>query len=197
MVPVPTSAVLVAAGALTGTGHLDLGLIGAGAVLGASAGDAAAFLLARRMRPWLMRGRRGAILARAQALIARRGARAVFLSRWLVTPLGPATNYVAGAAGVSLARFMAASVPGEAIWAALHLGAGHLAGRGFRGDEAAALKALAAARCCCGIWAGAGSGIVGPAPPYKGHDALPALHPAGACTWSRCGSFPHGACGRS
>ncbi|MGV3693224.1 MAG: DedA family protein, partial [Paracoccus marcusii] len=67
MVPVPTSAVLVAAGALTGTGHLDLGLIGAGAVLGASAGDAAAFLLARRMRPSLMRRRRGAITARAQA----------------------------------------------------------------------------------------------------------------------------------
>ncbi|WP_042246598.1 DedA family protein [Paracoccus sp. PAMC 22219] len=50
MVPVPTSAVLVAAGALTGTGHLDMGLIWVGAVLGASAGDAAAFLLARRMR---------------------------------------------------------------------------------------------------------------------------------------------------
>lgn len=155
MVPMPTSALLVAAGALTGTGHLDLTLIGLGAVLGASAGDAAAFLLARRLRPWLMRGRRGAILARAQALIARRGAGAVFLSRWLVTPLGPATNYVAGAAGLSLARFMAASIPGEMLWAALHLGAGHLAGRGFRGDEAAALKALAAAAVlAAAFWAG-------------------------------------------
>ncbi|CAM3266682.1 DedA family protein [Paracoccus nototheniae] len=154
MVPVPTSVLLISAGALTGTGHLEWAAIWLGAVTGASLGDLTAFLLARRLQPWLARrGRLAVVLGRAQALIARRGVMAVFLSRWLVTPLGPATNYVAGAAGLSLPRFLAASVPGEMLWAALHLGAGHLAGRGFRGEEAAAQKALAvAAALGLGVW---------------------------------------------
>ncbi len=99
------------------------------AVVGAPMGDILAFLLARRLHPWLARpGRRGAVLARAQALVARRGASGVFLSRWLITPLGPASNYVAGAAGLSLPRFMAASVPGKAIWVAVHFTFGHRGG---------------------------------------------------------------------
>ena len=146
MIPVPTSVLLVSAGALTGTGHLQLAEMAAAAVVGASLGDLAAFRLARRLQPWLDRpGRRAALMARARDLVARHGAWAVFLSRWLVTPLGPASNYVAGAAGLSPVRFMAATVPGEAIWAAVHLALGHLAGRGFRGAEDAALKALALA----------------------------------------------------
>ncbi|WP_378945768.1 DedA family protein [Paracoccus sp. R86501] len=143
MVPVPTSVLLVSAGALAGTGHLHLVPLAIGAVIGASLGDLTAFLLARWLQPLL--SRHAALLGRAQRLVARRGMVAVFLSRWLVTPLGPATNYVAGAAGLTLPRFLIASIPGEVIWAALHLGAGHLAGRGFRHQEAAALKALAVA----------------------------------------------------
>ncbi|OJH45989.1 hypothetical protein IE00_01840 [Paracoccus sp. SM22M-07] len=143
MVPVPTSVLLISAGALAGTGHLQLIPIAAGAIIGASLGDLSAFLLARRLQPLLSRHAR--LLERAQRLVARRGMLAVFLSRWLVTPLGPATNYVAGAAGLTLPRFMAASIPGEVIWATLHLATGHLAGRGFRHQEAAALKALAVA----------------------------------------------------
>ena len=143
MVPVPTSVLLVSAGALAGTGHLHLIPIAAGAIIGASLGDLTAFLLARRLQPLLSRHAR--LLERAQRLVARRGMVAVFLSRWLITPLGPPTNYVAGAAGLTLPRFLIASIPGEAIWAALHLGAGHLAGRSFRHQEAAALKALAIA----------------------------------------------------
>lgn len=154
MVPVPTSVLLISAGALTGTGHLQLAEMALAAVLGASLGDLAAFLLARRMQGFLNRpGARAALMGRARALIARHGVLAVFLSRWLVTPVGPATNYVAGAAGLPLGRFMAASVPGEALWVALHLGAGHLAGRGFRDHEGAALKALAAALVLgLGLW---------------------------------------------
>ncbi len=81
-----------------------------------------------------MRGRRGAILTRAQTM--DRTAGVVRLSRCLVTPIGPATNDGAGVAGLSLARFMAASVPGEAIWAVLHLGAGPIwRGAAFAGTR--------------------------------------------------------------
>lgn len=142
MVPVPTSVLLVAAG----SGHLSFLTLALAGASGAALGDFTAFLLARRMQPLLARlgPRTAAVLQRAQDFIARRGMMAVFLSRWLVSPLGPSTNYVAGAAGLSPARFLLASIPGEAIWAVLHLAVGHLAGRGFRGHEAPAFKALAA-----------------------------------------------------
>lgn len=145
MIPVPTSVLLLTAGALSGTGHLHLPVLILAAAAGATAGDLAAFALARRIEPRLARpgSRAAAALARARRFIQRRGVMAVFLSRWLVTPIGPATNYVAGAAGLPLPRFLAASAAGEVLWATIHLTAGHLFGRQFRTTESAALKAVA------------------------------------------------------
>lgn len=144
MIPLPTSFLLVTAGALTGTGHLYLPELVLGATLGATAGDLSAFLLARRIGPWLAQSgtNRAAVMARAGQFISKRGVLAVFLSRWMITPLGPATNYVAGAAGLPLHRFAAASAAGELIWAVLHLVLGHAFARDFRGHETAFAKAI-------------------------------------------------------
>ncbi|MBK4215546.1 DedA family protein [Paracoccus caeni] len=145
MVPVPTSALLLTAGALSGTGHLHLPWLILAAVAGASLGDLTAFSVARRLGPWLNRAgtKRAVLMARAHDFIRKRGLMAVFLSRWLITPLGPAINYVSGAAGMALPRFALASVSGEVLWAVIHLTLGHLVARNFRHDEAAAMKALA------------------------------------------------------
>lgn len=146
MVPVPTSFLLLTAGALSGTGHLHLPLLVLAAALGGTLGDLAAFSLARRVGPWLNRpgSRAATALIRARRFLDRRGMMAVFLSRWLITPLGPPTNYVAGAAGLPLPRFLAASAAGEVVWAVLHLLAGHVFGRQFRETESAAMKAVGA-----------------------------------------------------
>ncbi|MFD1795850.1 hypothetical protein FQV27_03240 [Paracoccus aurantiacus] len=149
MVPVPTSLLLISAGALSGTGHDFLSLAAAGAIGGAFLGDLTAFSLSRRLSPrFAGRGARFAtVMRKAREFMARRGLMAIFLSRWLVTPLGPPTNYVAGASGVALPGFAAASLGGEVIWAALHLGIGHVFGRQFRNSDAAEIKALAAVAC--------------------------------------------------
>ncbi|MCQ0970016.1 DedA family protein [Paracoccus sp. TK19116] len=145
--PIPTSVLLLSAGALSGTGHLHLPALVVAAVIGATLGDLLAFSIAKRVEPFIDRPgtRRAALLGRARAFITRRGMMAVFLSRWLITPLGPATNYVAGMAGLPLPRFALASISGEVLWAVIHLGAGHLFGRQFRDAEGAAIKALAVA----------------------------------------------------
>lgn len=134
MLPAPATPVLLAAGTLTGTGHLHLPEIFAAALIGAIAGDVLACLIAREIAPRLIRNspRRAAIFARAQQLLDRRGDLALFLGRWLISPLGPALNYVAGMAGFPLPRFILASAAGEAVWAALYLGIGHLFGRNYR-----------------------------------------------------------------
>lgn len=145
MLPVPSTALLLTAGALTGTGHLPLPQIALAAALGGTLGDLTAYTLARRLEPRLKRPgtKRAALLDRAQGYLARRGILAVFLSRWLVTPLGPPMNYVAGLSELPLARFAAASLAGETLWALTQLGAGHLFGRQFREAESAASKAIA------------------------------------------------------
>ncbi len=145
MIPLPTSFLLMTAGALTGTGHLYLPQMILAATLGATAGDVTAFCLVRRAGPWLTRPgtRRAALMARARDFIDRRGLLAVFLSRWLITPIGPATNYVAGAAGLPIHRFAAVSAAGELIWATLHLTLAHAAGRIFHGHKAAFAIAIA------------------------------------------------------
>lgn len=144
MVPLPTSALLITAGALSGTGHLYLPALILGAWCGAALGDLTAFSLAHRLGPRLeaMGGKRKKLFDGARNFITHRGPLAVFLARWLITPLGPATNYVAGATGMPTSRFLLASLPGEFLWALTTLGAGHLFSRGFRGDVDAIGKCL-------------------------------------------------------
>lgn len=126
--PIPSSLVMLTAGAFVASGDLRLvptaGLAWAGAV----AGDQAGY--------WLARGAAGAatgpgrggkaaeLLAKARDFLDRRGGWGVFFSRWLVSPLGPYVNLVAGAAGMPWARFTPPGIAGEAIWVTLYVGLG-------------------------------------------------------------------------
>jgi membrane protein DedA with SNARE-associated domain len=73
-------------------------------------------------------------VGRAAALLAQRGGLAVFLSRWLVAPLGPYVNLAAGASGMGWASFTAWGVAGEVVWVTLYVGLGYT----FAGNLAAA-----------------------------------------------------------
>jgi membrane protein DedA with SNARE-associated domain len=50
---------------------------------------------------------------------------AVFLSRWLVSALGPYINVVAGAAHQPWSVFTAWGVAGELVWVGLYVGIGY------------------------------------------------------------------------
>lgn len=125
--PIPASLLMLVAGGFVAAG--DLTLVGsAGAALaGAVAGDQAGYAAGRLGGTAVIArlGRRAAPVAKATDLLARRGGVAVFLSRWLVSALGPYVNLAAGAAGQSWARFTAWGVAGEAVWVALYFGVGY------------------------------------------------------------------------
>ncbi len=53
-----------------------------------------------------------------------RGNSAVFLTRWLLSPLGPYLNLLAGASGFSWLRFTMAGMLGETVWVGLYTGLG-------------------------------------------------------------------------
>jgi membrane protein DedA with SNARE-associated domain len=83
----------------------------------------------------------------------RRGILAVFFSRWLVSPLGPWVNLVAGSTGYGWRRFTLAGVAGEAVWAGLYVGTGYA----FAGNIEAASDALGSA---LGMVAGASAVVI-------------------------------------
>jgi membrane protein DedA with SNARE-associated domain len=126
--PIPSSLIMLSAGGFAAAGDLVLWQAGAAALAGAVLGDQAGYQIGR-LGGRLVAGRtpspkRAALMAKATAYLRDRGAWAVFLSRWLVSPLGPYVNFAGGAAHVPWARFTRAGIAGEVIWVAVYVGLG-------------------------------------------------------------------------
>lgn len=131
---VPATALLLAIGALLGTGTLEPGPILIAAIMGAIAGDAVGFWVSRAVGPrvvrrWLPRSQRRSY-ARALLLFRRWGWAAVFFGRFL----GPVRAFAPLMAGVARMRerhFQAANIASAVIWAPLMLLPGYAAARGM------------------------------------------------------------------
>ncbi|MEE4117545.1 MAG: VTT domain-containing protein [Paracoccaceae bacterium] len=126
--PVPSSLVMLAAGGFAAAGDLVLWQVAGAALVGAVAGDQVGYRLGR-VGGRLFAGRslspaRARLMGQAADYLRTRGATAVFLSRWLFSPLGPYVNFAGGAAGLPLGAFTRAGVAGEAVWVALYVGLG-------------------------------------------------------------------------
>jgi membrane-associated protein len=130
-VPVPASLLLVAAGSFVDQGELDLwsvlALSAAGAILGDQIGYGVGRWGGRRLTRRLGKLVGGESKVEvAEAWLKRRGGVGVFLSRWLLTPLGPVVNLTAGATGYPWPRFLFFDVLGEALWVVLYVLLGKL-----------------------------------------------------------------------
>ncbi|HLB46831.1 MAG TPA: hypothetical protein VJL59_07375, partial [Anaerolineales bacterium] len=64
----------------------------------------------------------------AQLSFDRRGGLAIFLTRFMLTPLAVPVNLIAGGSGYGLWRFLAYDVAGEVIWVVLFGGIGYIVG---------------------------------------------------------------------
>jgi membrane protein DedA with SNARE-associated domain len=141
-VPVSSSLALLVTGAFIASGELPLtesyltALAGAvlgdqiGYQIGLHAGNAVEGRLGRKPK-------RAAQIARAKNFIDRFGGVGVFLTRWLLAPIGPITNIICGASDMRWLRFTIWDFLGEVLWVAIYIGAGYA----FRGnlEEIAAL----------------------------------------------------------
>lgn len=128
--PVPASLAMLAAGGFVAAGDLSATQVIAAAFSGAVLGDQTGFLAGRLGSGLTDRlsshPKRGALLRGAAADLHRKGPALVFFSRWLVSPLGPYVNLVAGAARLGWAKFTVADLAGEAVWVLLYVGIGML-----------------------------------------------------------------------
>ena len=149
--PFPASILMLTAGGFAAAGDLVLWQAFAAAAAGGIAGDQLGYWAGRGFGATVLsRLRKDAgrdkLMAKADGLMERKGLVAVFLTRWLLSPLGPYVNLIAGSTRYGWARFTAAGVAGEAVWAGLYVGTGYA----FAGNVEAASEAL-----------GSGLGMVG------------------------------------
>lgn len=132
-IPVPSSMMMLTAGAFAASGDLPLTPAAAAALGGAVLGDQAGYQLGRlgfrQAEGWLLRSRsRAAVLERARSSVQKGGGVAVFLSRWMFSVLGPYVNLLAGGAGMTWLTFTVMGVLGEMVWVVAYIGLGYLAG---------------------------------------------------------------------
>ena len=124
--PLPDGLVLIAAGSFIKQGDLSFGPAWLVSTIGAVMGDQIGYLLALRIGPRLasrLSSRLGgaAKIEKAEAHMRDWGGLTVFLSRWLVTALGPWVNLACGFAGYTWPRFLLLATVGDAIWAFYNL----------------------------------------------------------------------------
>ncbi len=128
--PVPSSLLMLSGGAFVASGDLSATAVVGGALAGALVGDQAGYFLgqsgkAQLNRALTSRPRRAALMARARKMTDRWGGVSVFLSRWLVSPLGPYVNFAGGAAGQNWLTFTFWGAMGEMVWVTAYVGLGY------------------------------------------------------------------------
>lgn len=129
-VPIPSSLMMLAGGSFAATGDLNTIATVAAAYTGAVAGDNTGYLLARtfgtRLSGWLdANPKRAKLRDSAKSYMDKKGPISVFLSCWLVAPLGPYVNLVSGITRFDWARFALWGALGEVFWVGIYIGLGY------------------------------------------------------------------------
>lgn len=130
-VPFPTSLLLMALGSFAGQGEMRLMPLLLAGLTGAVLGDQIGYLLGRLGGTLLkarlkQRPRTAAALAKAEQLIWRWSGPGIYLSRWLLAPLGPWVNLTTGITRYPWPRFAIWDFLGLATWIGLYSTLGYL-----------------------------------------------------------------------
>ena len=131
--PLPATLLLLTAGTFVAQGELSMWWVVALATAAAVAGDLGGYAIGRwGGQPLIARVSRwtgGEDRAAAAEQLARRwGGVGVFLSRWLVTPLGPVVNLTSGMARYPLLAFVGFDIAGELVWVTGYVSLGRIFG---------------------------------------------------------------------
>lgn len=130
-VPIPGALVLLVTGAFVASGELGVAAVVVSGLAGAVAGDQIGYWLGAIggddiVRRLSQRESLAAGMRAARDFSTRWGTTSVFFSRWLIAPLGPPINLLAGALGTPWLTFTAAGVLGEAVWVSGYVALGYL-----------------------------------------------------------------------
>lgn len=125
-IPVPSTMILLAAGAFIQQGVLNSELALLLALGGAVAGDNISYFIGRLLGASpIRRYKESSAWQRASQFFSRWGAWGIFLSRFLITPLALPINLMAGSTGYQLYRYASIVFAGELVWVLIYIGAGY------------------------------------------------------------------------
>lgn len=127
--PIPTSFMVIAAGAFARQGVINgqsAFLVGLG---GAVIGDSLSYGLGRFAQGWVQRRLdRSSAWQNACRRFEQGGALTIYLTRFLFMPLAVPANLIAGGTGYSYQRFLTYDLAGEITWLVLYGGIGYAFG---------------------------------------------------------------------
>lgn len=127
--PLPGTLFVLAAGAFGRQGIIDLASASGLGLIGAVLGDSTGYLVGRFAKGWVERRfGQSTVWQKAQQTFERRGSIAIYLTRFLLTPVAVPTNLIAGGSGYSFWRFLGYDVAGEFTWLVLYGGLGYIFG---------------------------------------------------------------------
>lgn len=136
---VPATIVMFTAGALIGTGALELWTTLAAAICGAVLGDGVSYELGRwrqaSIRAWPLFQRYSQPLARAEKLLRDHGGKSILLARF-VAPVRAFVPLLAGFGHMSRSRFYSVNIASALLWAPVHVLPGVLLGASLHVAEA-------------------------------------------------------------
>lgn len=161
----PSESLVVAAGALSASGRLNVAVVGAAAAAGALLGDNIAFLCGRlldtRLRRWLeATPRRRERLEWAEHQLDRRGGTIIVGSRFI--PGGrTATMIAAGLLEMPWRRFVAFDLAAAVIWALYGTSIGYFGGTAFEDEPVVGVGLALALALVAGAAIEAGRRLVG------------------------------------
>lgn len=129
--PIPTSALMIAAGAFVAAGDLAMAPVAVAALVGAILGDQAGYWTGRVGGQGLWdrlkaKPKMSAMMDRAETELHHRATIAVIASRWPFSALGPWINLVSGSTKVGWKRFSVAVFIGDLVWVGVYLGLGYV-----------------------------------------------------------------------
>ena len=128
----PGDSLLFAAGALAGSGRLDVWLVALIFMAAAFAGDNTNYFIGKFLGPRILRNENSKILNRkyldkTHAFFERYGGKAIIIARF-VPIVRTFTPFVAGIGAMTYPRFLAYSVAGAALWVGSCVSLGYLFG---------------------------------------------------------------------
>ncbi|MBP8002095.1 MAG: VTT domain-containing protein [Chloroflexi bacterium] len=127
-VPLPGTLFVLAVGAFIQQEVMQVSALLAG-LGGAILGDFVSYGLGWLARAWIVRRwQNAAAWQSAHSTFARHGGLAIYLSRFLFTPLAIPINLVAGSSGYPPFRFLLYDISGEITWIILYGGLGYIFG---------------------------------------------------------------------
>lgn len=116
-IPLPGTLFVIAAGAFIRQDILTLYTAFPVALIGVAIGDSLSYGMGRFARPFILR-RFGDSEGwhKAEENLRTRGGVAIYLTRWLLTPIAVPTNLVAGSTGYPFYKFFSYDIAGELTW---------------------------------------------------------------------------------